>query len=129
MLWEEWDNERSSQSDVDNPNVHPRSVSISDVILSLDAVATPPKKSTEDKEEIVELDITDTGSNRSIMAAASHESIAESQLQNNTPEASNTEMAPTAAQRTSTIDLDSMEQGSFTSALRRRTMPRAQVQV
>lgn len=125
----EWDKDRSSQSNVDNASAHTQTVSISDVVLSPDAVATPPSTTAEDREEVVELDITDTGSHKSMMDAVSHEGIAEPRLQNDISEASNAEISPAAAQRTSTVDLDNMEQGSFTNVLRCRTMPQAQVQV
>lgn len=124
----EWDKERSSQGNVDNPNVQTQTVSFFDLVLNPDAIAIPPTPTAEDKGELEELDITDAGSRKSVMKAVSHKDIAEPQLQNDTSEASNTEIAPAAAQRTSTVDLDNMEQGSFTNVLRRRTMPQVQVQ-
>ena len=125
----EWDKERNSQSNVDNPNVQTQTVSLFDLVLNPDAVAIPPTPTAKGKGEPEELDITDAGSRKSVMDAVSHKDIAEPQLQNDTSEAPTAEIAPAAAQRTSTVDLDNMEQGSFTNVLRRRTMPQVQVQV
>lgn len=123
----EWDKERGSENNDEKPNTHAQTVSLLE--LNPDIAATPPPATTNDEEELHELDITEVGSHESITHAVSQGDIAEPQLQNNTLEASNGNIATASAHRSSTADLDNMEQGSFTNLLRRRTTPRIHVQV
>ena len=125
----EWDKERRSQSNVDNSNVQAQTVSLFDLVLNPDAVAISPTSTGEHDGNLEELDVTDVGSLQSMTNAASNEDIMEPQLQNDTSETSNIEISSAATQRTSTVNLDNMEQGSFTNVIHRRTMPHVQVQV
>jgi hypothetical protein len=124
----EWDKERGSLNNVDSPDVQ-TDTSLSDLILNPDAVAMPPTIIAGDEEELQELDIANTGSHQTMVEARSLKDTGEPQLQNDTAGASNVVIAPAATQRTSTVDLNNMEQGSFTRILRRRTTLQVHVQV
>jgi hypothetical protein len=124
----EWDKERGSLNNADSPDVQ-TDTSPFDLILNPDAVAIPPTRVAGDEKELEELDIADTRSRKTIVEARSLKDTVEPQLQNDTSEASNAGIAPATTQRTSTVDLNNMEQGSFTRVLRRRTTLQVHVQV
>lgn len=129
LIGKEWDKNRNSPSDGDGSDTDTPDATVSNVVLSSDAVTTQPSTVVEHTDEVGVSDITDTWNQENAISAISHGSIEELELHNDIPETSNSGTVPAAAQRTSTVDLDTMEQGQFTNVLRRRTMPQEQVQV
>lgn len=122
----EWDKERSSDGNIDNPNVHSHTVTLFGLASNSGAVGIPP--TAVETEMLEERDIVDTENPNGTLDPASHNNITESRLQNDTSQASNIEIV-TAGQRASTLDIDTMEQGNLTNVLRRRNTPQTQAEV
>jgi hypothetical protein len=121
----EWDKELSSTTGAEHSdNINH---TLSHLELDLDQETAPALLMlTEDNqgesEDPEQLDITDAGSQDNSVDDIAYRDSTELLLHD-------TGLVPIATQRTSTIDLDTMEQGSLASILRRRTVLPRQDQV
>lgn len=121
----EWDKELSSATKVEDPDTINHTLSHLELELDQETAAALlmlTEDSQREPEDPEELDITDVGSQGSSVNDIAHRDSTELLLHD-------TGLVPITAQRTSTIDLDAMEQGSLTSILRRRTVLHRQDQV
>jgi hypothetical protein len=107
---------------VDNSTSRVQTVSLLAVMSGPNTLGTSPVDDGNGEPE--EQDITDIGSNRTILGASSLEDIVESPVESAASEVISAEISHAAVPRISTVELNHMEQGSDTNVVRRRTTSR-----
>jgi hypothetical protein len=132
IRWKEWDQERKSQfaAHVEDSTILNQSISLSDLPSIPNTVRSSPEPMERDNEHSQEVDITDFQYRQSTQSTAYSDDILQPQGQNDVSaiaDPSNTALG--TAPRSSTVELDNMEQGRPTNMLRRRTTAQSQEQV